>query len=784
MHKLAKYCGNALLWLMALVGAMAPAGPGELDIRFGTRGWMALPQLDRLAAAVPQPDGSVVIVGGKWPTYTVNPQPEALVIRLSASGVAQWTRSLGTGFTSTARRLQSGRILIGLFTAYANSRGYIVALNEDGTIDTRFGNQGRLELSRSAIVTGAGSTPSMVVVQGIRELASGNLLVSAGVMDATIPTAWDPATSGVLFSVSSDGRLLGPAAPAQALLRERTLAGTDLPPEGSGALVAARGCCKDLRGLVLVRDSSGALTEAPLTLDTAWSASALTYDDAKQRSYVRALWNSEPSLVALDSNGVPDPSFGSDPQKRVRLAPSTGDTTLLVDEAGSVVTVSIPLPPATEDLARVVTSRAGLLIGRWSAFGSPDPRIDGARLVAVEGPMPWSTLQSVSVARADPGYLWVASSLQSEAGDEGRLARLQIGAGEGPGTLGFQLGALRIAEQGPAQSVHVTRSGGSSGAVSVRYEVVTSTAPGLIPVTGILNWPDGDASPRSFQISAQDDTLLEGEQSAAVRLLDVGGGASLMPEPLTVTIEDDEALLQLRASATTAQIKAGENAQFVVTLDRPAPGPVSATAIVGDAVDGSGSPRYTRRNSSGWLWRSVTWGAGESGDRIVTMPTSTNTDASYAADLYLRLLSQSGLLVRAGSGAEPVGAQVRVVGVAPSGGSGIQAPVSPASPASPQPSASESGGGGATDLWSIALLASLVAMRASRCNFRQPRAYSLHRSNFPILYMTAGHPLAMTPVLYTGFAADSVQPGAAQVAHAGHLSLLQPRRSGHRTPVR
>jgi hypothetical protein len=324
--------------------------------------------------------------------------------------------------------------------------------------------------------------------------------------------------------------------------------------------------------------------------------------------------------------------------------------------------------------------------------------------VPLEDPVGWSTAAVSAVVNADPGHAWVALSAGNRVDNFGRLARLQLDEGSGAGTVGFQVAAIRIGEQGPPRTARVVRSGGSNGAVSVRYEV-TSASAGLMPLTGMLNWADGDASPRSIEIQVQDDVQLEGEQTATVRLFDAAGGIGLVNEVLTVIVEDDEALAQLRINARSTQIVAGQKAQFVLSLNHPAPGPVTVIAVGGDALDESGFPAYARRNSAGPHFEEIAWKAGETVGHTVEISTNEVSDTNFTIDLHLGLLTQTGIVLRT-AGGQAVTATVRVVGgKVPSQGS------TPASGAGASAGVGGQGGGGAIALWTISLLVGLLAGR-------------------------------------------------------------------------
>lgn len=715
--------GLALGWLFLLHAAWVLAGPGDLDVRLGREGWVDLP-VGTITGAASLPDGSIVVAGYEWPASSaprINPMPEQRVVRVAPSGQLLWTRSFDSGFTGVLHRLGSGRLLVGL-SDYAGNVGRLVALREDGSTDTAFGEQGQLILNKRQIVTGLGHLTPHVAAKAIRELPDGSLLVAATVADDTVATAWDPVTVGVQFRITATGLLLTSLVEPVESLKQRSPTDVEVLPDGRGMLLAGQGCCVTLRSVLMTRDEAGVLSEAPVSDDAAWSPLALASDPAQSRFYALGLLGTAPTLTAIRGDGTADPGFGADGTGRVSLSLPTAKGRLWIDEAGSILSaVAVGEPDWWEpDLLKRIGSRAEVFIEARDFLGRADPRIAAGRVLPLTTSPGMSAARIVAITRADPGFVWIVASLTGEAGLVGRVARLQLGPGSGAGTLGFERTAIRISEQGPSKLVRVLRSGGNSGAVSVRYEIRPMTD-GLVTSSGTLSWADGDASPREIELVPQDDVLVQGERIHTVRLVDPQGGVALSGETLAVTIEDDEVLAQLKVGAAAAQITAGDVAQFQVTLQKPVKGPVSVTVLVGDDVDDAGAPRYQERNSSGIGYQTLVWKPGRSGMQVFRMHTNSNRDVDYAVDLHLRLVTDAGWLVRTPSGSA-LGTAVRVVGGEPPAGSGNRDGAAPA----PASISGDQGGGGATGMASLVLLASWLARRAAR---RVRHAQSVRRGS-------------------------------------------------------
>jgi uncharacterized delta-60 repeat protein len=116
------------------------------------------------------------------------------------------------------------------------------------------------------------------------------------------------------------------------------------------------------------------------------------------------------------------------------------------------------------------------------------------------------------------------------------------------GTLQFSATTFAVLEERFAGSVRngiqVTRSGGSQGAVSVKFDSGGGTAtPGLHyePLSAHIHFPDGDTTPRFVPLEVLPNTVAEPDKTVNLTLSDVAGCAVLGPQATAVlTILDDE----------------------------------------------------------------------------------------------------------------------------------------------------------------------------------------------------------------------------------------------------
>ena len=157
-------------------------------------------------------------------------------------------------------------------------------------------------------------------------------------------------------------------------------------------------------------------------------------------------------------------------------------------------------------------------------------------------------------------------------------AAMDLGAFESSGTppppppggaLQFSSAAYSVSENAGDVMVTVTRSGGSTGAVSVAYNVSGGTAAAGSDFTasnGVLNWPDGDLTSRSFIVTIIDDASVENAESIQLTLTNISGGAGYgAPTSATLTINDND----LPSSQPIVAVTASGN---LISFNSSAPG--------------------------------------------------------------------------------------------------------------------------------------------------------------------------------------------------------------------
>ena len=98
------------------------------------------------------------------------------------------------------------------------------------------------------------------------------------------------------------------------------------------------------------------------------------------------------------------------------------------------------------------------------------------------------------------------------------------------GTLQFSSATYAVNETAGTATITVTRTNGSSGAISVSYATGNGTATAgsdYTAVSGTLSWLDGDSAVKTFTIPILTDTLVEGNETVNLTLSAPTGGAVL-----------------------------------------------------------------------------------------------------------------------------------------------------------------------------------------------------------------------------------------------------------------
>jgi ELWxxDGT repeat protein len=203
-----------------------------------------------------------------------------------------------------------------------------------------------------------------------------------------------------------------------------------------------------------------------------------------------------------------------------------------------------------------------------------------------------STQQTLSVAvlgeiAAEPNETFLVALTGASGGvvDDG-LGQATILDDDGAGTLQFDKASYAVSEVGMAR-VSVARLGSTKGAVKVSYATVDGSAEAGADYqgsSGSLSFKQGQHS-QSISIPLIGDSLVEGDETALIRLFGPTGGATLGPiDTAQLLIRDNDSAGRLQLSSS--KYSGAEGGSAVLTVKRLG-GTLGAVSVEYLASDGT-----------------------------------------------------------------------------------------------------------------------------------------------------------------------------------------------------
>ncbi len=186
------------------------------------------------------------------------------------------------------------------------------------------------------------------------------------------------------------------------------------------------------------------------------------------------------------------------------------------------------------------------------------------------------------------------------------------------GTLSFSGNSFAV-EESSSSALTVTRVGGSTGAVSVDYEILAASGDGadVDIARGTLSWADGDGADKTIAVTATGDTEAEGLERLFVRLQNPQGGATLSaPAMANLFVGDAGATASLGFADTGVNV--AERLPFgaaaaIVQRSGSALGSVSVDFTVTGLTADAGT------DFSGNLSGTLTWPDGDATPRVIVV---------------------------------------------------------------------------------------------------------------------------------------------------------------------
>ena len=235
------------------------------------------------------------------------------------------------------------------------------------------------------------------------------------------------------------------------------------------------------------------------------------------------------------------------------------------------------------------------LVGRFDTY----PASDGGGFPGNWGAYPYFPSGNVGVSDRQTGFYMVADRTLDVP----------------PGSLSFTSDSFAADESG-SLSLTVERNGGSSGAASVNWEVISGTASDadITTSSGVINWGDGDSAAKTINIGLVNDGANEGIERLLVKLIAPTGGATLSaPNIVSAYVSDPGTTSAVEFSSTDISVTERGFGLAVATLRRigNANGALSVnySLVGGDANSGT--------DFTGVVSDTLTWAAGDANPKNI-----------------------------------------------------------------------------------------------------------------------------------------------------------------------
>lgn len=546
------YVREALAGLLisaVLTGGLACAAPGgELDAAFGEHGRLTIQVGVSGGTALSQQagDGKLLIAGGleradgSLDFALLRTGPDGLLDgSFGREGVA--TVDFGGYDYATEVAVQSDGKIVVAGETHTSDRGSdlaIARLHPDGTVDATFGDHGRVRLDLGGdyenvrgllllqdgrfVITGVSNASGNADVLFARFEGDGSLdttfgtgpIVGTTLIDAAA-TAYSnrPHDEPLWLTGQPDGKYLACGfADTDYWDYFGTVLAVRLNPDGSPDEGFG------VRGISL--GEVGALAQACVVMPDG----TVMLAGYRDRDF---------ALYRLTADGESDETFGNSGVSTIDFGGVESVHAILVLDDGSL---GIAGSSATvrENVFGIPTD---MFVARVDASsGLPDPGFGDHGVTFIDfghgAETAWSSGEAL-IQQAD-GKLIV---LGHTGGAGIALARVDpYGAGSA-GIAGFIETSATVTEAIGELELHVRRTGGSTGDLSVEYNTVAGTAvtPGdFTPSFGTLDWENGDTAPRIVRVPITEDGAEESDEAFTIVLSGSSGGLSASEFLVTV----------------------------------------------------------------------------------------------------------------------------------------------------------------------------------------------------------------------------------------------------------
>ncbi len=604
---------------------------GTLDSTFGNGGRTRLEihisnylhSRNSASGLVKQADGKFVIAGA---TYSLGIPSQLVFARFNANGTLDAT--FGTGGTTLidfgdgseswasdiAQQPDGKLVAVGPVVGPARRDIGIARVTANGALDPSFDGDGLLTVD----IDGGSETAMTVAIK------PDGVIVVAG---NTVPLG-GTGSSAILLGVNEDGSLdnsFGAAGKAVVDLgNDGYLNSIVVQADGKLVATGSRGTDAGGQDMILTRFNSDGALDTTYGIDGVTTADFGTGNTAHVSTGVALIQQADGKYVAAGPNSLG--TFGAARFDDGAAFPGRigfSVTNQSVAETAAMVTYTV----------RRTGGRTGTVsVNYATAAGQAQP---GSDFEDASGTLTWNggvasdktlTVNIIddAVAESNEDFSLTLSAPTGGAQLAASEANTDIASEDGPGELFFRNGLDQIQVEEAATVIHasVSRSNGSTGAVSVKYSTENGTARAgtdFVTSSGTLNWPDGDTASKSISVTILDDAAAEGDEGFTIMLSNPTGGATIpfLGGGQLVRILDNDAGLGFASSAASIR-EAGGSVSLVVSRSGAANGAVSVRYATSSGSATAGSD-FT--SASGTL----NWADGDTADKTIAVNIMNDT---------------------------------------------------------------------------------------------------------------------------------------------------------------
>ena len=550
----------------------------------------------------------------------------------NTTGYIQVTVSSGADVANDVTLDAAGNV-IAVGTAGGNTG--VVRLTSGGTLDPFFATGGILNLDLAATAAVAGQQDAgygVALDSSNRILVAGQVFInttnnfdlsaaridnsSSGIVQFSAPT-YSVGESGPSATITAtrSGGAQGAISVDYASSDITATAGTDYTTS-SGTLSWADGDATDKSFSVAIVDDS--LDEADedvgLALSNPTGGAAL----GTQSTAILTIVDNDPTpTLSIDDVSLAEGDAGTQ---------TFTFTVSLSAPSGLAVSVDFATSDGSATSGSDFTSTSGTLT---FAPGEVSKTID-------------VTVQGDTVVEPDEGFSVDLSNAVNATILDGTGAGLIIND-DAAGSIQFSAPTYTIAEDGVSATITATRTAGNDGAVSVDYATSDGSAiagSDYTATSGTLNWSDGDAADKTFQVQIIDDSIDEADETVNLALSNVTGGATLGAQAastLTIVDNDTAGVVQFTASAYNVQEDSGN---VIITVTRSG-GSDGAVSVDFATMDGSALAGQDYTANAGTL----SWADGDTTDRTITIAIIDDVLPEPAESFSIALSNPSGGMI-------------------------------------------------------------------------------------------------------------------------------------------